>query len=111
MKNILSIVFIMVVFAACQPKKIDRKLVVQEELQKRIISYKEVKTEKCKEDMMEKINLEVDSMMYYLVQKMNGTSDEMPKRPNRPSRLVDTITLEEKPTVLPEIVRDTISQK
>lgn len=85
---------------SCGPREIDRSKLVEEELTKRINSYKEIRTNKCYEELMEKVNLEVDSMMYYLVQKMNGKSSEMPVRPDRPGRLVDTIMLEDKASVI-----------
>ena len=82
---------------SCSKEKVDRSKKVQETFEQKRNDYKAIQLENCKEDLFEEISLEVDSIMFFLVQKMNGQSDIMPERPNRPGRLVDTITLEVNP--------------
>jgi len=83
--------------AACTGDGIDRKKIVLKTLEEKQTVYKGKMTEKCFDEFFEEINLEVDSIMFFLGEKMKGNTDQMPARPDRPGRLVDTITLEKKP--------------
>ena len=87
----------MLILLSCTEEKVDRSVFIQEEVERRVVLYKLQKKEKCEEQLLDEINIEVDSMMYFLVQKMKGMTNEMPNRPDRPGRLVDTINLEDKP--------------
>lgn len=84
---------------SCKKEKIDRKALHRVELEKKINNYRLVQSQACSELLLEEITEEVDSLMYFLVQQMNGETGDMPPRPNRPVRLVDTIRLEEKKEV------------
>ena len=80
---------------SCVTENIDREAFLEQEMEDRINRYKKDQLIDCKVEMLRDINMEVDSMMYFLVQKMKGNTDEMPQRPPRPGRLVDTIELED----------------
>lgn len=82
---------------SCKKEKVDRNKLIQESLQLKEDHYFNLQYNDCREELYEKINLEVDSIMFFLVQKMKGKNDAMPERPSRPTRLVDTISLESKP--------------
>lgn len=97
MRKAIIYVALVFVIVACTTDKIDRKAFVQDEINKKLKQYRNDQATECYEDLLEEINIEVDSMMFYLVQKMKGNSDEMPPRPPRPGRLVDTISLEQLP--------------
>lgn len=97
MRLILISIVLGFVGVSCTTDKIDRKAFVDNEITKKLKQYRSDQVNDCYEDMLEEINIEVDSMMYFLVQKMQGNSDEMPARPARPGRLVDTISLDERP--------------
>jgi len=79
---------------SCIKEEEDRQSIMDNALQVKITKYKSKKLIACEEELMEEINIEVDSMMYFLVEKMNGDTEGMPPRPPRPGRLVDTIPLE-----------------
>ena len=99
--NVYIIVcFICVMLCSCVTENIDREAFLEQEMENRINRYKQDQLIDCKVEMLRDINMEVDSMMYFLVQKMKGNTDEMPQRPDRPGRLVDTIELED--NALPE---------
>jgi hypothetical protein len=85
---------ILFAFVSCIKEEEPRSKFVDRELQLKIRSYEKKKAKRCHNEMMEEITIEVDSIMYFLVAKMNGETDVMPSRPSRPKRLVDTITLE-----------------
>ncbi len=93
MKNLYLVILIFCLFS-CIKKEKPRQNFVNGELDKKIKQYEKRKEKRCKKDLMEEITVEVDSIMYFLVAKMNGESEIMPSRPDRPGRLVDTITLE-----------------
>jgi hypothetical protein len=76
---------------------VDRKAIVLQKYNAKVEAYSISRREKCNDEFYESINLEVDSMMFFLVQKMKGESDKMPERPIRPKTLVDTIVLDNKP--------------
>lgn len=97
--KLYTVLLVAITIASCSKPKMDRSVLVEEALNEKLGLFKRVHDQKCNEDFYEKINLEVDSMMYYLVQKMNGSTDVMPARPPRPGRLTDTIFLEEKPNI------------
>lgn len=81
-------------FFSCVQKEEPRYLLIERELKAKVESYEKKKAKRCQQELMEEITLEVDSIMYFLVAKMNGETNIMPARPNRPGRLVDTISLE-----------------
>lgn len=97
MKAMISPIILVLVLFSCTTEKIDRSSFVQEETEKKLMLFRVEREEACREEMLEEINMEVDSMMYFLVKKMKGESGEMPSRPIRPKRLVDTISLIERP--------------
>lgn len=90
------IILSLIILTSCIKEKEDRKSIMDTALQAKVQKYKSKKLNACKTEFMEEINIEVDSMMYFLVEKMNGNSEDMPPRPPRPGRLVDTITLDKK---------------
>ncbi len=93
MKKLFYVV-ILCALCSCIKEEEPRHLVINRELEKKTKTYTKKRLKRCQSDMMEEITLEVDSIMYFLVAKMNGETDIMPERPQRPKRLVDTITLE-----------------
>jgi len=99
MINNIYILFILVTltFLSCTKEKVDRNKLIQESLEQKEDHYFQLQYNECREELYEEINLEVDSIMFFLVQKMKGQNDIMPERPSRPARLVDTISLEGKP--------------
>lgn len=88
-------IIILISLFSCVKEEEPRGKVIERELQAKVVKYKKKKAKKCQREMMEDISIEVDSIMYFLVAQMNGETDIMPARPNRPSRLVDTIKLNE----------------
>lgn len=95
-KSLLSacIIAFLFVFVSCKnEKKPSRQELMDLELSQRIEAYKTKKYRECKKKFLQEVEYEVDSMMYYLVERMKGKSDEIPPRPPRPNRLVDTIEL------------------
>lgn len=82
------------VFISCEDnKKPSREELIDKELSQKIYAYRNKKYQECQKQFLTELEYEVDSMMYYLVEKMKGNSDQIPSRPIRPNRLVDTIEL------------------
>jgi len=79
---------------SCVGEEEPRQITLDKALAEKVEKYKKKKKLRCKNEMMEQISIEVDSMMFFLVAQMNGETDIMPARPPRPERLVDTIALE-----------------
>lgn len=94
MMRILTYILFLICLFSCATETVDRKAFLNAELDRRVSKYENTKMEICRNKINEEISIEVDSMMFYLVQKMRGLSNEMPQRPDRPGRLVDSIELE-----------------
>ena len=99
-RALLYIILFSLFALSCTKQKVDRNLLMQKSLKEKEDQYYKIQYNNCSEKLYEEINLEVDSIMFFLVQKMKGQNDIMPQRPSRPARLVDTISLEEKPIEL-----------
>ena len=93
-KSIAIFICIQLLFIACSAEQEDRSVFLKREFEKRKVDYTSDEIAECKAELINTISYEVDSLMFYLVEKMKGNSNEMPARPDRPSRLVDTIELE-----------------
>lgn len=52
---------------------------------------------KCNQAILEEIETEVDLLMYDLLERKKGSNTEIPARPARPNRVVDTIILDANP--------------
>lgn len=96
MKQVI-IILLCLSLVACVKQEQDRSGLIKKELKLKVEEYKNRRLKTCRKELVSDINIEVDSIMYFLVEKMKGKSDEMPIRPDRPGRLVDTISLENKP--------------
>ena len=95
MKNYLLFILSIGFLFSCEKQEIpSREDLIELELSSRIEKFTIKRQKRCDDDLMEEVEYEVDSMMYYLVSKMTGQDSKAPDRPNRPGRLVDSIELE-----------------
>lgn len=101
MKSIIPIIlFSLIFFFSCEKQEQPtREELIDLELSSRIEKFTVKRQNRCEDELLEEVEYEVDSMMYYLVSKMTGQDSKAPDRPNRPGRLVDTIQLEELDTI------------
>jgi hypothetical protein len=95
MKNGILIFSLLLFFFACSKNNApSREDLISDEIEFRANKFIQDRVERCRVKYMTQIEYEVDSMMYFLVQKIKGTDDQMPSKPLRPDRLVDTIKLD-----------------
>ena len=84
----------MLIMACSKEEMPSRDELIQVEVDDRADKFLKEKIERCQKTYMSQIEYEVDSMMYFLVQKIKGQDGQMPPKPSRPDRLVDTIKLD-----------------
>lgn len=96
LSNLGCLLFFVVLSISCADEKQNRSLYIQKKYEHKVNQYIKQRRNTCQLEAFEKIHQEVDSLMYFLVQKKRQTNPEMPERPKRPARLVDTIKLETK---------------
>ena len=104
MKHLLILILLAIAFLfSCEKQELpSRDELIDLELSSRIEKFTVKRKKLCEDKLMEEVEYEVDSMMYYLVSRMTGQDSKAPDRPDRPGRLVDSIELE---------VLDTMNQK